>query len=436
MQWLRQKFWKGLKNNLINKNQEDAVVIARGDHKVSRKLISPNALKVLSRLNQAGFAAYLVGGSVRDLLLKRQPKDFDVVTDARPEQVRKIFRNSRMIGRRFRLVHVYYHGEVIEVSTFRANAQEIEDTPDGEIPVMVSSDNTYGTIEEDAWRRDFTVNALYYNIKNFSVVDYTSGMLDLKQRLIRMIGDPMQRYHEDPVRLLRAIRLSAKLGFKVEPKTEQPLFNLSHLLWHVAPARLFDELLKLFFEGNATVSYKSLLHYGYMRVLFPVTYDAIKVRTDKTDAQLIKLAVKATDERFANGQSLNPGFLMSILLWPAVQQRLEQAQQADKPLFIALHEAIDEVLSKECQTISIPKRLTAMMRAVWMLQYHLIRRRGKRVYRTLSHRYFRAAYDFLELRAKAGEDLVELSDWWRRFQSESPEIRTQMTEALQQERKR
>lgn len=412
------------------------MVIARHDHKVSRKLISPNALKVLYRLNQAGFAAYLVGGGVRDLLLKRKPKDFDVVTDARPEEVREIFRNSRVIGRRFRLVHVYYYDEVIEVSTFRANAQEIENAPDGEAPVMVSSDNTYGTIEEDAWRRDFTVNALFYNIENFSVVDYTGGMLDLKKRLIRMIGDPVQRYHEDPVRLLRAIRLSAKLGFSVEAKTEAPLFNLSHLLWHVAPARLFDELLKLFFEGNATLSYKSLLHYGYMRVLFPVTYDAIKARHGKTDSQLIKLAIKATDERFAKGQSLNPGFLMAVLLWPAVQQRLDQAQVEHKQLFVALHTAIDEVLSKECQTISIPKRLTAMMRAVWMLQYHLERRRGKRVYRTLSHRYFRAAYDFLDLRAKAGENLTELASWWKRFQSESHETRAHMIEKLQQERQR
>ena len=435
MQWLGQQFWERLKGRFQHKNQDDAVVIARHDHKVSRKLISPNALKVLYRLNKAGFAAYLVGGSVRDLLLKRQPKDFDVVTDAKPEEVREIFRNSRMIGRRFRLVHVYYYDEVIEVSTFRANADDVANASDGELPIMVSSDNTYGTIEEDAWRRDFTVNALYYNIENFSVVDYTSGMLDLKQRLIRMIGDPVQRYHEDPVRLLRAIRLSAKLGFKVEAKTEAPLHTLSHLLWHVAPARLFDELIKLFFEGNATVSYKSLLHYGYMRVLFPITYEAIKARPNQHDAQLIKLAIKATDERFANGQSLNPGFLMAVLLWPAVQHKMDQAEAEHKQLFIALHSAMDDVLNKQLETVSIPKRLTTMMRAVWMLQFHLLRRRGKRVFRTLSHRYFRAAYDFLDLRAKSGEDLAEQAHWWKRFQNESQEERLQMVDKLTRDRR-
>jgi poly(A) polymerase len=434
VQWLGQQFLKGLKKRFYDKNQEDGVVISRHEHKVSRKFISPNALKVLSRLNQAGYAAYLVGGGVRDLLLKRQPKDFDIVTNARPEEVRAVFRNSRIIGRRFRLVHVTFHGEVIEVSTFRASASEIVKNNTDDMPIMVSSDNTYGTIEEDAWRRDFTVNALYYNTKNFAVVDYTGGMLDLKRGLIRMIGDPVQRYHEDPVRLLRAIRLSAKLGFKVEPKTEAPLFTLSHLLWHVAPARLFDELLKLFFEGNATVSYKSLLHYGYMRVLFPITFDAIKARPGKTDKQLIKLAIEATDARFANGQSLNPGFLMAILLWPAVQQRLDVLQQDNTPLFLALHNAIDEILSQQQKTVSIPKRLTAMMRAVWTLQFHLMRRRGKRTYRTLSHRYFRAAYDFLELRAEAGEPLGELAAWWKEFQDESYDGRALMLDKLNEER--
>ncbi len=406
------------------------MVISRQEHKVSRKFISDHALKVLYRLNQAGFSAYLVGGSVRDLLLNRKPKDFDVATNAHPEQIRKVFRNSRIIGRRFRLVHVYFPGEVIEVSTFRANSEELVREPSEQMPVMVSSDNTYGTIEEDAWRRDFTVNALYYNIENFSVIDYAGGMLDLQQKLIRMIGDPIQRFHEDPVRLLRAIRLSAKLGFKVEAHTEAPIFKLTNLLWHVAPARLFDELLKLFFEGNAMVTYKSLLHYGYMRILFSVTYDAIKLRQNKADMQLIRLAMEATDTRFAEGKSLNPGFLLAILLWPAVLQGIDDKKLHRKKQYQALLLTADEVLVAQLKTVSIPKRLTAMMRAVWLLQPHLLQRRGKRVYRTLSHRYFRAAFDFLELRVRAGEDYQEVYEWWKAFQEANQEERAQMVALL------
>ena len=433
MQLLGQNIWKRLKRRFQHKEQGEAVVISRDDHQVSRKSISPNALKILYRLNEAGYAAFLVGGSVRDLLLQRQPKDFDIATSAHPEEIRRIFRNSRLIGRRFRLVHVYFHDEVIEVSTFRANSSELtRSEDDGEMPIMVSSDNTYGTIEEDAWRRDFTVNALYYGVQNFSVLDYTGGMLDLDQRLIRMIGDPIQRYHEDPVRLLRAIRLSAKLDFRVEAQTEAPLFNLSHLLWHVAPARLFDEMLKLFFEGNAFVTYKSLLHYGYMRVLFPTVFEAITERKQAIDSQLIKLAMTTTDERFANGQSLNPGFLLAVLLWPALQLSLAQKKGNGRYFYQTFHTAMDELLDKQMKTISIPKRLTAMMRMVWLLQYHLMKRRGKRAYRALSHRYFRAAFDFMDLRAKSGEPLTEIVTWWREFQEANHDQREEMLGKLKQ----
>lgn len=435
MQFLRQNVWKRIKERFSQKDQGDAIVIARNHHQVSRKLISENALKVLYRLNKAGFSAYLVGGSVRDLLLKRKPKDFDIATDAHPEQVRKIFRNSRIIGRRFRLVHVYYQGEVIEVSTFRANSEELTRESSDELPVMVASDNTYGTIEEDAWRRDFTVNALYYNIKNFSVMDYAGGMLDLHHKLIRMIGDPVQRFHEDPVRLLRAIRLSAKLGFKIEPNTEAPVFKLPNLLWHVAPARLFDEILKLFFEGNAMVTYTSLLHYGYMRILFPVTYEAIKERRIKSDMQFIRLAMEATDIRFAEEKSLNPGFLMAVLLWPAVQVRIAASKAHRKKAYQVLLDTVDEVLALQLKTVSIPKRLTAMMRSVWLLQAHLLQRRGKRVFRTLSHRYFRAAFDFLELRVKAGEDYQDIYLWWKEFQDVNHDVRAKMVISLQREQK-
>ncbi len=426
-----QPLWKRIKGRFGQNDQGDALVISRHNHKVSRKLISENALKVLYRLNKSGYAAYLVGGSVRDLLLKRQPKDFDIVTDAHPEEVRKIFRNSRLIGRRFKLVHVYYPDEIIEVSTFRANTDEkVYKGESSDMPTMIKADNTYGTIEEDAWRRDFTINALYYNIENFSVVDYTGGMIDLKKQLIRMIGDPVQRYHEDPVRLLRAMRLSAKLDLKIAEETEAPLFKLSNLLGHVAPARFFDEILKLFFEGNAEASYKVLLHYGYMRMLFPATYRGIKKRNNSCDTQLIQLAVKATDTRFHQGQSLNPGFLMAILLWPAIQNEFEADWAKELRWHQIVPEAIDRVLAKQLETVSIPKRLTAMMRSVWLLQYHLLRRRGRRVYRCLSHRYFRAAYDFLELRVQSGEQFTEEYEWWKHFQKVNVQERAQMVKKL------
>jgi len=237
--------------HLFGAGQKGSTLIPRDKHSLTRKNISPNALKVLYRLKKFGYASYLVGGGVRDLLLNRRPKDFDIATDGPPEALRKLFTNSRIIGRRFRLLHVFFPGEIIEVSTFRANEQadegESSEDDDADAPVMIAAENTYGTIEEDAWRRDFTVNALYYNIADFSVIDFTSGMLDLKHRIIRMIGDPVQRYHEDPIRLLRAIRLAAKLRFKIHPQTETPLKMLSGLLQHVPESRLFDELLKLFF---------------------------------------------------------------------------------------------------------------------------------------------------------------------------------------------
>ncbi len=411
------------------------LVISRRQHKISRQHISPNALKVLYRLNKAGYAAYLVGGGVRDLLLKHRPKDFDIATDAHPEDIRGLFRNSRIIGRRFRLVHVHYYDEIIEVCTFRSSKQQIIDevedkSLDGDAPpVMVKYDNSYGTIEEDAWRRDFTVNALYYNIEDFSVVDFTAGMADIKKRQIRMIGDPVERYHEDPVRLLRAIRLASKLNFKIEKETESPLIELAPLLEHVSPARLYEEVLKLFFKGHAVVTFNRLEKYHYMRVLFPATYTAIAA--DKTIYRsFIKAAMQATDVRYEQGQSINPGFLMAVLLWPAVQARLQYEQGRHEHFYQEVHAAIEYTLREQTKTLMIPKRLKMMMRSVWLLQYHLLNRRTKRVYRALSHRYFRAAYDFLELRVKAGEEYADEYQWWKRFQAVKPAEREQMLAKL------
>lgn len=433
---------KGLGSKLAKlfgaKQKGDALVIPRNQHKLSRKNISDNALKVLYRLKKAGYAGYLVGGGVRDLLLKRAPKDFDVATDGHPEALRKLFVNSCIIGRRFRLLHVFFPGEIIEVSTFRANAQEDASTEEREddAPLVIAADNTYGTIEEDAWRRDFTVNALYYNIADFSVVDFMGGMLDLKHRIIRMIGDPVQRYHEDPVRLLRAIRLAAKLRFKIHPQTETPLKELSGLLRYVPESRLFDEVLKIFFEGNAVSSYRYLQRYDYIEVLFPKLSAILRAKKNAQQAKLIELALKATDERFSDKRSLNPGFLLSVLLWPLVLKRLEENEKEFAHFYQALHHTIDEVITEQNTILRIPRRFTAMMRSIWMMQYQLVRRRGKRVYRTLRHRYFRAAFDFLVLRAQAGEPYQKEVDWWQEFQKANHTEQKEMVFELSKRKRR
>jgi poly(A) polymerase len=402
-----------------------SAVIPRAQHSISRQDISPNALKVLYRLQSAGFQAYLVGGGVRDLLLGVTPKDFDVATNATPEEVYATFRNSRMIGRRFRLVHVFFKGETIEVSTFRGPAVR-----EGQKTDLTVSDNVYGTMLQDAWRRDYTVNALYYNISDFSVVDYTGGLQDLKRKAIRMIGEPEARFHEDPVRLLRAIRLCAKLGFDVADETAQPLHRLSDLLQNVPQSRLFDETLKLFFEGNAYVTYQKLLETDYLRALFPETADFIKQSPDSPYVTLIELAMKATDTRFHQGQSLNPGFLLGVLLWPVVQARLEAHFQQHGKWFPALHAGIQETFATQLDTLFIPRRFTAMIRSMWVLQYHLERRRGKRIFHIAEQRFFRAAFDFLALRAQAGEPVQPLVDWWARFQACKHKARLNMIKAL------
>ncbi|MCH9770262.1 MAG: polynucleotide adenylyltransferase PcnB [Gammaproteobacteria bacterium] len=431
---LTDKLWRRLRSKFKQRKRGAAVVLARQQHKISRAQISPHALKVLYRLKKSGYAAFLVGGGVRDILLKLKPKDFDIATDALPEQIRELFSNSRIIGKRFRLVHIFFHDEIIEVSTFRANSQEQtkDAAEDDELPKMIRSDNTYGTIEEDAWRRDFTINALYYNIQDFSVLDYTGGMLDLKRKQLRMIGDPAQRYHEDPMRLLRAIRLAAKLEFKIEENTEKPLLALKHLLQHVPPSRVFDEVLKLFFKGHACSTFQRLLKYDYLDVLFPLTAAALLDSNFSQQKSLLQLAMHATDVRVAKNASINPGFLFAIILWPALQQRLAQAQSKAMRFSQAMHHAVEDVVRDQVDIVMIPKRFTSMIRAVWVLQYYLISRRTNRLWRTFGHRYFRAAFDFLDLRVKAGEPYQAQIDWWRKFMAANNTKRCQMIEEFQQ----
>lgn len=419
-----------MRQTIRRKVKRAPTITTRAKHTLSRQRISDNALKVLYRLRNAGYEALLVGGGVRDLLLRMRPKDFDVATDATPQEVASLFRNSRLIGRRFRLVHVFFQGEIIEVSTFRANTEEPKLEFGPEHSLVVRADNTYGTIEEDAWRRDFTVNSLYYNIDDFSIIDYTGGMKDLKRRVIRIIGDPWQRFHEDPVRLLRAIRLAAKLDFWIADVTEQCVYDLAHLLQHVPPARLFDEILKLFFEGNSVATYERLEEYGYIDALFPYVVDALQARENDQDDRMIQLALEATDERFAKKMSLNPGFLLSVLMWPLLQHLLEKEKDKHPHFFQTFHYSISEAMEIQSETVILPRRVTSMIRSIWVLQFQLIKLRGRRIKRVMSHRYFRAAYDFLLLRVAAGEPFEKEAEWWTKIQKATPEQRDKMISKL------
>ena len=388
-------------------------IIPRSEHPISRSDISDNALKVLYRLSNAGYQAYLVGGGIRDLLLGHKPKDFDVVTDARPEQIRELFRNCRLIGRRFRLAHVRFGDEIIEVSTFRA----AHHVTDGERHIeggRIIRDNVYGDIDDDAWRRDFTVNALFYNIDDFSIIDYVGAMADIEALQLRMIGDAAARYREDPVRMLRAIRFAIKLGFTIHPDTEKPIYELNHLLKDIPPARLFEEFMKLFMGGDSLKIYHLLRRYGLFQYLFPLTQRMLDQDEARFDGLLCRVFLN-TDERVRENKPVTPGFLIAALLWPSLSELYDEYKSNALADQDAIMLASDAVISRQISNISFPRRFTQMARDIWLLQARLKHRRGKRPMRLLSHPRFRAAYDFLLLRAEAGEDVQEMVDWWTEF---------------------
>jgi poly(A) polymerase len=402
------------------------VTIPRSEHVISRANISSSALKVLYRLKDAGYQSYLVGGGVRDLLLGREPKDFDVGTDARPEQIKDLFRNCRLIGRRFRLAHVRFGREVIEVATFRAaSAAEAAETIDvaHTDEGRILRDNVFGTLEEDAWRRDFTVNALYYDIRDFSVVDYVGGLEDLKTGTLRLIGDPGQRYREDPVRMLRAVRFAAKLGFRIHPDSEAPLQELGHLLADIPAARLFEEVTKLFLGGCAVTGFELLRHYNLFRYLFPLTDEVLSHEEQGFPITFVARALENTDTRLAEDKPVTPAFLYAALLWEPVRLRMQELQQQGASGLEAAQIAGNQVTSEQQGFTSLPKRFSLPMREIWMLQPRLERRRGRTPYRMLEHPRFRAAYDFLLLRSEVGEAPKELADWWTQFQALNPDDR-------------
>jgi poly(A) polymerase len=402
----------------------EPAVIPVAKHGVTRDRISNCARRVTEGLQAAGFRAYVVGGAVRDLMLDREPKDFDVATDATPEQVRATFRRSRIIGRRFRLVHVLCGQETVEVSTFRAmQAQADDEDHVRDEHGRVLRDNVFGTQEEDAARRDFTVNALYYDPATEEILDYCGGVRDVQGGVLRMIGDPRTRYREDPVRMLRAVRLAAKLGLKVDRATLEPIREMGPLLQNVPGARLFEEMLKLLLSGHARACITRLrdegLHHGLLPMLDVILEQPLGER-------FVMLALERTDERIRADKPVSPGFLFAALLWHEVLAAWRQAQDRGIAPVPALHEAMDQVLSVQAAKMSVPRRFGSDMKEIWTLQWRFAQRSGRRPYRVLESPKFRAAFDFLLLRCESGELDPEVGDWWARFQDASEDERSRM----------
>lgn len=431
---------------------------------MSRSQVSQNALRVLYRLKEAGFQAFLVGGCVRDLLLGGTPKDFDVATDALPEDVKKLFRNCRLVGRRFRLAHVFFGGETIEVATFRASSAPLpgeEPLPDldpeegegpelsepdefdadvadssGEIARVLDSqgrilrDNVYGTIDDDVWRRDFTANALYYNIADFSIWDYTGGSDDVQARRLKLIGDPETRYREDPVRMLRAARFEAKLGFTIEPGTAEPIRRLAPLLADVPPARLFDETLKLFLAGHGARSFEVLRAHGLLDALLPTVSAYFTKHPGSLVEQLLVRGLVNTDARVAADKSVTPTFLFALLLYGPIAQAIESAPPNRWHDIATIMDAVETAARALQGRVALPKRFSLGVREMFALQPRLEQPRGRRALRVLEHPRFRAAYDLLVLRSEFGLAPAKMAEWWTRVQEVSPEERARMADSL------
>jgi len=393
--------------------------VPRDRHGLARERLSPAAAKVCAVLREAGFSAYVVGGAVRDLLLGIVPVDFDIATDARPEQVKPLFRRALIIGRRFRLVHVMMGPETVEVSTFRS----ADDTSEKDEHGRVLRDNVFGTQAGDALRRDFTVNALYYDPATEEVVDFHGGLADLKKRVMRVIGDAETRYREDPVRMLRGVRLAAKLGLTLDPHTREPIRSLAPLMERVPPARLFDEMLKLLLSGHASACLRQLRDVGLHKGLLPLL-DVILEQP--LGERFVTLALAQTDERVLADRPVSPAFLFAALLWHEVLAAWKARQARGERAIPALETAMDEVLDTQCAKLAITRRLTATMREVWAMQPRFDGRSGNRAFRTLEAPRFRMAYDFLALRAASGEVPAELEAWWRTFQSADADTRKAM----------
>ena len=394
--------------------------IGRERHPLRREALSAGALKTCEVLRQAGFSASVVGGAVRDVLLGITPKDFDVATDARTEQVKPLFRRALIIGRRFRLVHVMIGQETVEVSTFRAaDAANADRDEHG----RVLRDNVFGSQEEDARRRDFTINALYFDPATEEIIDYHGGLADLRKRVLRMIGDPQTRYREDPVRMLRAVRLAAKLGLTIESSTRAPIRKLAPLVERVPPARVFDEMLKLLLSGHASACVRQLREEGLSKGVLPLL-DVILEQP--LGERFVTLALAQTDERVLSDRPVSPAFLFAALLWHEVLAASKARQAKGERPVPALEAAMDKVLDAQFEKLALTRKLTATMREVWTMQPRFEQRGGQRPYRLLEAPRFRMGYDFLALRAASGEVSAELEAWWRTFQHADADTRKAM----------
>ncbi len=397
--------------------------VPKEQHGIGREAISQGSRKVCEVLHSHGYQAYVVGGAVRDLLLGLRPKDFDVATDAYPEEVHKVFRRSRLIGKRFKLVHVMFGEETVEVSTFRARtATETDELG------RVLRDNIYGTREDDAIRRDFTINALYYDPASETLFDYHNGLRDLQRKSVRIIGDARARYREDPLRMLRAVRFAAKAGFSIDERTRKPIRGLAHLLENVPPSRVYEEMQKLLLSGHAATGLRQLrserLHHGLLPLLDVIFEQPMGER-------FVTLALEQTDSRVRSGKSVSPAFLFAALLWHEVLAAWKKSEQRGLKPIPALFEAMDTVLDIQSDKLAIPRRFTAVMKEIWALQPRLEQRSGRRPFGLLAHERFRAGFDFLVLRSASGEAPEELSQWWEKFQQADDAERQAMLMAPQ-----
>lgn len=394
--------------------------IPLAQHGIRREMISSGARRTCEALQHGGFKAYVVGGAVRDLIAGIEPKDYDIATDATPDQVRGLFRRSRIIGRRFQIVHVMQGGETLEVSTFRA-AHDADTQKDEHGRVL--RDNVWGSEADDAARRDFTINALFYDPSSETVLDYHHGVADIKQKTLRIIGEPRARYREDPVRMLRAVRLAAKLGLTIDPAARTPIREMASLLENVPAARVFDEMLKLLFSGHACECVRSLrdegLHHGLLPLLDVILEQPL-------GEKFVMLALSNTDQRVRQGKPTSPGFLFATLLWHEVLADWELRKARGEVPIPALYEAMDGVLDQQSEKLAITRRISGDIKDIWALQPRFEKRSGKMPLRLLEQPRFRAGYDFLLLRAQSGEVEMELADWWTRFQEVDGEERMSM----------
>ena len=411
------------------------------DFGFDQRSISPAALDVVEGLQQAGFDGYLVGGCVRDLLFGKAPKDFDVTTNGLPEEVRGLFRRARIIGRRFRIVHVRFGREVIEVATYRTNPNKKKKggwwrwgRGSGAVSGRILDDNVYGTMEDDAYRRDFTANAIYYDPFSEQVVDFVGGVEDIRRNQLNMIGQPTERFIEDPVRMLRVIRFQAKLGIEPESALADAIEAQQSLINDVPPARLFDEVLKLFHHAHGVESWNRLHESGMDAYLFPQTFKAISERPSLLT--LVRAALENTDRRVAQDKPVIPAFLFSVLLWqPFVEQKALLASEIGNYGELVWKSG-DIVFSEQCQRVAIPRRVSIVSIEIWLMQGNLERRKPRSIMAMMSNRRFRAAYDFLLLRSKIGEVGTGLVDWWTRIQDANDSTRLKMIADLKPDRKR